>query len=235
MTCLARVSWLISPTSFFFAVAQAASWRLCLHSSHECCSVSSVLIASPFLQEAHRALSAWSGILLQDGPHFILLVSTFLMWHLRRGGTPRAFVPVMSFLFVSLRRVACCILFLASSSLPCHRMGRVLFISALELACMRGGLLALVVWLRHVGRCGCSAILCLLLSFDFCSPFLHLLGHLPCRFLRVLSPTWAFLVLGLIRMPSRRSSFWIPIQLMSSYLSEKLQIAFLRKGDTSLG
>ena len=59
---------------------------------------------------------------------FILLDSMFLMWSLRYGGTPRAFIPVRSFLFASLRPVACCILFLASSSFSCHRMGGAFFI-----------------------------------------------------------------------------------------------------------
>ena len=70
---------LVDLSHILFAVAQAASWPLCLHSSHKYCPVSSISIASSFRQEAHRALSAWSGILFQYGPHFILLISMFLM------------------------------------------------------------------------------------------------------------------------------------------------------------
>ena len=112
----------VDPSHILFAVAQAASWSLCLHSSHKS------RFASSFRQDAHRALSAGSMILFQYGPHFILLVSMFLMWSLRRGGTPRAFIPVRSSLFVGLRHVACRILFLASSSFSCPRMGGVFFI-----------------------------------------------------------------------------------------------------------
>ena len=110
------------------------------------------LLLRSFQQGAQRALSApWSGILFQYGPHFILLVSMFFMWFLRRGGTPRAFIPVRSFQFVGLKPVACCILFLASSSFSCHRMGGVFLVFHLSISCMHGSPSALRVVVTTAG------------------------------------------------------------------------------------
>ena len=128
VTCLAMVSWLIPPTSFLLLPKLRLGHCVCIPAISAVQFLVSRFAAS-FRQEAHRVLSAWSGILFQYGPHVILLVNMFLMWSLRRGGTPRAFIPVRSFLFVGLRPVACCILLVFGTfQVSCCRMGGVFLV-----------------------------------------------------------------------------------------------------------
>src|SRR5258708_16044632 len=87
------------------AVSHAAACPLLLHSSHMCCSLSSISWEFLFLQNEQFALSAYPGMLFQYDPHFIHPVSMHLMWSLSQGGTLKDLIPFSSFSFVRRRPV----------------------------------------------------------------------------------------------------------------------------------
>ena len=70
----------------FLVVSHAWACLLLVHSSHMCCSVLMTLMFHFFLQKEQCTLLVWPRSLLQNAPHFILLVSMHLILSLIQAG-----------------------------------------------------------------------------------------------------------------------------------------------------